>query len=731
MFKTFQRSNFRGHCFEGKNLAGIDFSQADIRGANFSKANLTGANFQGARTGIQPLWLLVLTLILLLSTALTSLIIPFASVAATIPVDDSLFNKTKTSLLEHLFWFVIAIFSINIMVRRGLGSTLGAWSIMLAATIPTIAVLAPNDTNSIVKYIVEITFTRSLGLAGIVAGAITGSVVIFVGLAISNRLIFILMAGVVILTASSTLIEVILGSSGEEKVELLSWVFAIVLTILVFLVTTHMGYRASRGDAKFSLIQSLSIFLLTLKGTQFQEADLTDADFTNAKLSGASFRDANLTRTRWFQGQGLDLSLTKGTYLDNYSIRNLVISGQGRDQNFDYQDLRGLNLQGFDLADASFIGTDLSNADLQDTNLSRTKLAQAQFYNTQMNRACLTGAYIQDWGISLNTQFEEVQCDFVYMHLPTSENPDPCRKPDNREEIFKPGDFADFITPIIKTLDLYKRQNVDPRIAAQTYKTLDLFHHQGIDPSAAAIALKRLAEKNPGLGLEVVALEGRGNDRVRLQARVSGEADPSQLSQEYFEQYGVIKDLTYGDLQSLLGGIEEKDSRIRSLENMVKTAIQQKTFYVETYQSVGDTMTEKSSFNISAGGNIGNLSGLVGGDVSGIMNLGTISGNVTNAIGKLPDNSEDESELKTLLQQLQLAIEKESELSPEDKTEALEQVETLVEAGQKPEDDGIKKAAKTAIKILKGTTVGLSETTKLVEACATLLPAISALLLLC
>ena len=728
MLKTFQRANLRGHCFEGQDLAGIDFSQADIRGANFSKANLAGANFQGVKTGIQPLWFFVLTLILILSTALTSLIISFASaVVITFLEGESPFDI----LLESSLSFGIAIFFIKLMEKRGLGATLGAWSIMLAAIIPTLAALAEYKTDPTMKYIIGSVVMRTVGLAGILAGAITGSIIIFTGLAISNRLILILIAGVALLVAPSGIIEGLIGFRNPEKVELLSWLFAIILTILVCLVTIYMGYSASRGDTKFSLIQSLAIFLLTLKGTQFQEADLTDSDFTNAKLSGANFRDANLTRTRWFQGRGLDLSLTKGTYLDNFSIRNLVISGQGQDQNFDYQDLRGLNLQGFNLNDASFIGTDLSNADLQDTNLSRTKLAQAQLYNTRMNRACLTGAYIQDWGISLNTQFEEVQCDYVYMHLPTSENPDPCRKPDNREEIFKPGDFADFITPIIKTLDLYKRQNVDPRIAAQTYKTLDLFHHQGIDPSAAAIALKRLAEKNPGLGLEVVALEGRGNDRIRLQARVSGEADPSQLSQEYFEQYGVIKDLNHGDLQSLLRGIEEKDNRIRSLENMVKTAIQQKTFYVETYQSVGDTMTEKSSFNINAGGNIGNLSGLVGGDVSGIMNLGTISGNVTNAIGKLPDNSEDKSELKTLLQQLQSVIEKESELSPEDKIEALEQVEILAEAGQKPEDEGIKKAAKTAIKILKGTTVGLSETTKLVEACATLLPAISALLLLC
>ena len=80
--------------------------------------------------------------------------------------------------------------------------------------------------------------------------------------------------------------------------------------------------------------------------------------------------------------------------------------------------------------------------------------------------------------------------------------------------------------------------------------------------------------------------------------------------------------------------------------------------------------------NIYSGG--GNVSGVVGGNVenvSGIVNLGEISGDVTNAIGQLPDNSEsDEPSLKELLTQLQAAIEATSALPSEDKAEALEQV---------------------------------------------------------
>ena len=69
-------------------------------------------------------------------------------------------------------------------------------------------------------------------------------------------------------------------------------------------------------------------------------------------------------------------------------------------------------------------------------------------------------------------------------------------------------------------------------------------------------------------------------------------------------------------------------------------------------------------------------------------------------------------------------------LSAEDKAEALEQVKTLAEAGKAPEDGALKKAAKTAIKVLKGSVSNLSDVNKLVQECTKLLPIITTLLVL-
>jgi uncharacterized protein YjbI with pentapeptide repeats len=364
------------------------------------------------------------------------------------------------------------------------------------------------------------------------------------------------------------------------------------ITVISLGLSAYIGFRVIAEDRKYFLIRTLAVTLSSLGGTQFRGTDLTDADFTQATLKSADFRKATLKRTCWFQVQKLDRARLEGTYLENFHVRQLAVSKDGRNQNYDRLDLRGLNLKNAKLQDASFSGADLSEATLYNANLSDTKLVQAQLYKADLTDACLTGAYIQDWGISTDTRLEGAKCDYIFMRLPTRDDPDACRKPDNKNEFFKEGDFSDFIAPIVKTLDLYRQQNVDPRRMASTLRTLDLFHHEGVDPSAAAIALKQLAEQYPEAGIEVVALEGRGEEKIRLQARVTGESDRSRLSAEYFEKYQEIASLPYSDLQSLLAAMAEKDERIRSLENMVMTAMKSDKFYVETYYAFGDSSNE-------------------------------------------------------------------------------------------------------------------------------------------
>ncbi|MEL0588154.1 MAG: pentapeptide repeat-containing protein [Planktothrix rubescens PR222] len=375
----------------------------------------------------------------------------------------------------------------------------------------------------------------------------------------------------------------------------------------------YVREKALAGDSKYLFFRTLAINLCAMLGTTFEKADLTDADFTGAVLGNTNFREANLTRTCWKDARNLHKARVEGTYLENEKIRQLLVTGDGRDQNFDGLDLRGCNLRNADLTDASFINTKLSEATLEGANLTRAKLVKAQLYGTNLKNAILTGACIQDWAISLDTQLEGIKCEYIYMRLETKEDPDPWRKPDNRNETFKDGDFTDFIAPIIKTQQLYQTQNIDLRIVAENYTILDIFHHQGLDPSASAIAFQKLIEKYPEAGLKVLSIEGRGNEKIHFKAQVTDDVSRSILSQEYSAIYNQIKSGTYSDLQAFLAAVAEKDQQIVRFQELLENAIQQPKFYVETYQ--------ESRGNITISSVQGNISGVVGGDLTGTVDV--------------------------------------------------------------------------------------------------------------
>lgn len=112
-------------------------------------------------------------------------------------------------------------------------------------------------------------------------------------------------------------------------------------------------------------------------------------------------------------------------------------------------------------------------------------------------------------------------------------------------------------------------------------------------------------------------------------------------------------------------------------------------------------------------------------DINGVINLGTISGNVTNSINQLRESNTSNSEqLTDLLLQLKHCIESENNLRSEDKEEALEQVSVLAEAGQNPQDGAMQKAAKTAIRVLKNIKDELPPTVALIQGLNQLIPAV-------
>jgi uncharacterized protein YjbI with pentapeptide repeats len=743
---SYENSNLCNRSFVGGDLGGISFHGANIRGTNFTNAILSGANFSHAHAGLAPSRSIGLMVCSFILVAIAGLVIGYSSAfpafISTLLADQ---NAVGKEILISVGLSILTSF-VFVIIRQGLGASLGILAIITAIVTAIIAFTGSNSS------ITAATILQAVIIAMNVAGILVESLALSIFLSIANTkaLAFpiILALALALLGAQEGVkpstptfcdhLFIALGLQESVKVThsatfAISFVLTGILATALTALSTYVSIKSMAGDKRYGLIRTISISLSTALGTSFRGADLTDANFTQATLPHTDFRKANLKRTSWFQSTRLELSRIEGTYLEDANLRQLVVSKDGLGNTYDYKNLQGLNLQAANLTDASFIGADLNEANLQDADFTRAKLVKTRLYGADLTHSCLSGACIQDWAISTDTKLEQVVCTHIYMRLPTQEDPDPWRKPDNRNETFKEGDFTDFIAPIIKTLDLYRQQNVDPRQIASTFKSLDFYHYGGIDPAAAAVALKQLAEENPEAGLEVITLEGRGNEKIRLQAVVTGEANSSQLNAEYFEKYRQISSLPYSDIQSLLAGAAEKDEFIRILEKLLGDALQQPKFYVETYQNQGEfIMAQENKGNVNISGVQGNISGIAAAGENQTMTgvaLGAISGNVTNTISQLPDSTDpNEPSLKELLTQLQALIESESELNEEDKVEALEQVKVLAESGQKPEDSTLQKLAKTAVKILKGTIASLPDVTKLVESGAKLLPYITKLL---
>ncbi|MDJ0773331.1 MAG: pentapeptide repeat-containing protein [Mastigocoleus sp. MO_167.B18] len=536
--------NLRGKSFKGQNLTNADFSHADIRGANFTGAILRGANFSRAKAGLQKRQAIFLVFVSFLLAGLSGFLFILNGTLASFVLDniilDNLVIGWVTTIITIIF-FVAA-------VRQGIQFAFGTVAVAVAL------VLTVAGAEALALAVVfAIVFTLALAVAGVLAGALAGALTGPLAGALTGPLAGVL-TGVLtrVLTGPLTLAVVVAG----------------VVALAGALVSAYIGWRAMKGDEKYAFIRNIAIAFAAFGGTSCRYADLTNANFTSATLKNTDFRNATLTRTCLRNVKKLDYVRPGNTYLQYPQLRQVLVTGNGHQKNFDRQDLRGINLQRAGLVDVSLIGADLSKANLQDSDLSRAKLVQTQLNATDFTGATLTGAYIEDWNITTDTNFRGVRCEYVYMRLPTDDNPEPWRKPDNREEVFGDGEFGDFIKPIVDTLDLY--------------------HNQGVDPRAIAISFKELAENNPDADLELVAMEKRGVDKFLIRAKVAPEADKSELNQQYFETYNHLKTLSPAEqIQHYLDEISEKNKKIElkdkeielqqkqlaSFENMVGTAL--------------------------------------------------------------------------------------------------------------------------------------------------------------
>ncbi|QDL06847.1 hypothetical protein DP113_02020 [Brasilonema octagenarum UFV-E1] len=682
--------NLRGRSFKGQNLTGANFSKADIRGANFSNAILKDANFRGAKAGLQRHQVIGLLIISWLLSGLSG----FLSIITGRFVPFAVFFFDTTTL-DYIIASVICLIALpvffTVTIRKGLTVSLGTSA--AAAVFTVIAAFALYIAFVSIK---AIAFTGVFALVFAGAFAINFAIAFVITFAVAIAGTFAgVIAGVIVVTLAIAFAA-------------LPFAIAITVAVAFVLFSAYIGWRSLAGDKKYTWVRLFAIAFAATGGTSFRNADLTDADFTGATLKNTDLRKANLTRTRFYKAKKLDFARVGDTILTNRDVLYLLVTGNGRGKSYVGADLKGANLISADLKDANLKDADISEATFQGACLESTNLTLTQAVGTDFTSAHMTGACVKAWNIESTTKLDNVDCRFIYLlEKPKPETDDRERRPSSGE--FQPGEFTKLFEEVLTTVDLIFRD--------------------GINWKAFAAAFKKVQVENADTELAIQSIENKGDGVVVVKVNVPLDADKEKIHSDFTQNYQLALQAVEEKYKAQLQAKDEQIVIYRQQSGDMKEIISLLASKPVNVQ-VDNKLENKNMTNSNDGSRKIEI-GSVGGDFNAsgqALNFGEIdiSGVVTNTINQLPESPESEKPgIKELLTQLQEAIEAETDLSQEDKAEALEQVKALAEAGKNPQEGAMQKGAKTAMKILKGTVAGLPSAATLVEACSKLLPLIS------
>ncbi|MGP1386496.1 MAG: pentapeptide repeat-containing protein [Thainema sp.] len=689
--KAVKRAKQEGQAVD---LSGADFSGAQIQGTNFAGVKLRGANFTGAKAGLRKRRLVIhLALALLVIVVFTFIGASFASIYITA---GFIGNYTGFSAIDSFIGIILSLLQFaTFLILARQGYTITAVRSLLVACAGAVAVavvfaITFADTISIAASVaVSIAFALAVAVAGAGAVAFAASSAFAGAFAVTVSVAFADVVAFVGSIAATRAIVFAISDAGA-----IAFIVSGISGILFLFFCTYVSWQALAGDSRFLIVRTFALAFGSWGGTCFYQSNLTEADFAKAVLNGTNFYRANLVRTCFRGAVNLTYARPGDSILKTWDVLDLLINGRAQGRDFTGANLHGAYLACANLTEANLTHADLSEATLENAELVKANLKEAAAIGTNFTKAHLTGACLEAWNIDSSTILKDVDCQFVFLLEQPNAFGHRERRPHDANKIFYKGEFEQFFKEVLDEVQILIKN--------------------GIQPEAFRSAMQRLMEEHNITTEDITAYQRKGND-VQVSFKVPPGTDKGAVERTWDEGY-----------QAGLAAAAEH------LKLEQKRADDNKEFALETIRNIGHLTFNVTAMNQSNNPNIttGDSSFVNTGSMDGnTVNLGTISGNVTTAINQLPDQpSSDQPSLKDLLTELQAAIEAEPELSTDDKAEALEQVKTLAEAGQKPEDGRLQKAAKTAMKILHGTTASVSETTKLAEATAKLLPAITAIL---
>jgi uncharacterized protein YjbI with pentapeptide repeats len=444
-----------------------------------------------------------------------------------------------------------------------------------------------------------------------------------------------------------------------------------------------------------------------LGGTSFCGADLTSANFTDATLKSTNFgpsqkKQTTLAHTCWLRAKRLDRAITSNSVLSDSAVRDLLVTGNSRNKSYIGANLYGANLNGANLEGANLKCANLSHAKLQQAHLKDANLAKTLATGADFTDAYLTGSCLESWNIDHKTILENIDCQVVFLLQEPNTLGSRERRPHDPNKVFEKGDFEKLYRKIMSTVQILLRD--------------------GINPEAFAAAFQKLMAENPDITCDSVQSIEKKDGDVLLTLQVPADADKAKVVQQFDNPYQASLEAQKN--AALLESEQRHNQDLKELINKQTQNLNLSQLLSKFTIIVGDrnTMTDSKNQGITAGAgsfiNTGTLS-------NSLVNL---SGTVSNALNRLADSDPSQSELKSLLTQLQTAIETAPDLPDPDKADALEQVDVLATLGSNPQQPDKEGLGRKAITFLKGTIAMLPSTATLVKAISELLPAITKLM---
>jgi uncharacterized protein YjbI with pentapeptide repeats/uncharacterized protein (DUF697 family) len=177
----------------------------------------------------------------------------------------------------------------------------------------------------------------------------------------------------------------------------------------------YVGWRAIAGNEIDRSIRNLALTIASIGGTSFRGSNLTDANFAQSRLNSTDFREATLTRARFYRAEQLSLARVGDSILGYPALHDLLVTGNGRKKSYEGMNLSGANLTGADLSGANLRESDLLNATFYGANLEFVDLTLANAVGTNFSNALITGACLDRWIIDTTTNLEGADCRYVYL----------------------------------------------------------------------------------------------------------------------------------------------------------------------------------------------------------------------------------------------------------------------------------------------------------------------------